>query len=343
MIYKSSAAYSFGKSSKKSESLLNKSMLTNPDSGKYYKEILTKPKGGFKFSKEEKFKTFGPETPGPGKYETNKTTIGVGVPKYSINKSEKETQIGKAIKRLKKNKVPGPGDYAITEENYEKTIFNRTITGHFGKEAKLKLLDNHVPGVGKYTTITSSDFGKGKQNKFTMPKSNRKNIVDLSKTSSSFKNQNDIKALDPGYYKIKSSFGKDGTKPLLRGKPKDLKKLDVPGPGKYNCVEAKMRTLKKNPSTCLGFGNRIDITEREKKKNVPGFKYEYGTDFDVTNKRKIKANTFEKSERMPKVSNNTPGPGAYYIPCSFGVNNTYHGKYSKVWNYNSNECEEINK
>ena len=328
MIYKSSAAYSFGKSSKKTDaSLLNKTMLTTPEIGKYNKDILTKPTGGFKFSKEEKFKTLDQKTPGPGKYETNKSMLGEGVPKYSINKTEKETQIGKAIKKSKKNKIPGPGDYSLTEENYEKTIFNKTMTNHFAKEPKLKLIDNHVPGVGKYSTITTSDFGKSNKNKFTMSKTNRKNIVDTSKTSSSIKNKDDIKALDPGYYEVKSSFGKGGTKPLLRGKPKDMKKLDVPGPGKYDFDKAKMRTLKKNPTTCLGFGNRTDITAREKKKDVPGFKYEYGTDFDVSNKSKIKANTFEKSERMKLAINNTPGPGAYYLPCSFGVTSD---KWTKV-------------
>jgi hypothetical protein len=328
MIYKSSAAYSFSKSSKNTEkSFLNKSVMANPDSGIYYKEILNKPTGGFKFSKEEKFKTFRLETPGPGKYETNKTTLGEGVPKYSINNHDKETQIGKAINQSKKNKIPGPAEYTLSDENYEKTIFNRTMTSRFAKEPKLKLYDNKVPGVGKYDTKTTSDFGKGDKNKFTMSKTNRKNIVDMSKNSSSVKNQGDIKALEPGYYEVKSTFGKGGTKPLLRGKPKDMKKLDVPGPGKYDFDKAKNRTLKKNPSTCLGFGNRTDITAKERKKDTPGFKYEYGTDFDVSNKTKIKANTFEKSERMPKITNKTPGPGAYYIPCSFGVAT---GKFTKV-------------
>ena len=328
MIYKSSAAYSFSKSSKNTEkSFLNKSQIANPDSGIYYKEILNKPSGGFKFSKEEKFKTFRLETPGPGKYETNKTTLGEGVPKYSINNHDKETQIGKAINQSKKNKIPGPAEYTLSDENYEKTIFNRTMTSRFSKEPKLKLYDNKVPGVGKYDTKTTSDFGKGDKNKFTMSKTNRKNIVDMSKNSSSVKNQGDIKALEPGYYEVKSTFGKGGTKPLLRGKPKELKKLDVPGPGKYDFDKAKNRTLKKDPSTCLGFGNRTDITAKERKKDTPGFKYEYGTDFDVSNKTKIKANTFEKSERMPKITNKTPGPGAYYIPCSFGVAT---GKFTKV-------------
>lgn len=328
MIYKSSAAYSFSKSSKNTEKgFLNKSQIANPDSGIYYKEILNKPSGGFKFSKEEKFKTFRLETPGPGKYETNKTTLGEGVPKYSINNHDKETQIGKAINQSKKNKIPGPAEYTLSDDNYEKTIFNRTMTSRFSKEPKLKLYDNKVPGVGKYDTKTTSDFGKGDKNKFTMSKTNRKNIVDMSKNSSSVKNQGDIKALEPGYYEVKSTFGKGGTKPLLRGKPKDMKKLDVPGPGKYDFDKAKNRTLKKNPSTCLGFGNRTDITAKERKKDTPGFKYEYGTDFDVSNKTKIKANTFEKSERMPKITNKTPGPGAYYIPCSFGVAT---GKFTKV-------------
>ena len=104
MIYKSSAAYSFGKSTKKTDtSFLNKTMLTTPEIGKYNQDILVKPTGGFKFSKEEKFKTFRPETPGPGKYETNKTTMGEGVPKYSINTTDKETQMDKAIKRSQKN------------------------------------------------------------------------------------------------------------------------------------------------------------------------------------------------------------------------------------------------
>ena len=41
-----------------------------------------------------------------------------------------------------------------------------------------------------------------------------------------------------------------------------MKKLDVPGPGKCNFYKAKMRSLTKNPSTYLGFGNRTDITAK---------------------------------------------------------------------------------
>ena len=36
---------------------------------------------------------------------------------------------------------------------------------------------------------------------------------------------------------------------------------------------------------------------------------------------------------MPKIVSNTPGPGAYYVPCSFGVTPDYQGidrKFTKV-------------
>ena len=145
-----------------------------------------------------------------------------------------------------------------------------------------------------------------------MSKTVRKDIVDFSKNNSSAKNKNDIIALEPGKYEIKSDFGSGGIKPLLRGKPKDVKKFEIPGPGKYNSENAKIKT---------------DITEKEIKKNIPGFKYEIKSEFDVSDKSKIKANTFEKSPRMKENKNLTPGPGSYYIPCSFGV----VADYEKMW------------
>ena len=330
MIYKTSAAYSFGKSkSKRDESnLLNKTLLTNPDAGKYFKDILTKPTGGYKFSKEQKLKGPKRTAPSPTKYNTNKTTMGEGVPKYSMNKTERETMMDKAIKRTKKKNNPSPGKYNLTEENYEKTVFNKTIAQHFSKEDKLKLVDNKVPGVGKYNAIYTTDFGKGNKNKFSMTSTKRKTIVDTSKTSSSVKHQGDIVALDPGHYEIKSTFGTGGTKPAIRGKPKYIKPFDVPGPGKYNESEAKIKTLKTEPMTSLGFGNKVDITEKERKKDVPGFKYNIPRDFDDMDKKKIKTVTFVKGERMPKIKSTTPGPGAYYIPCSFG--NVDDPKFRKV-------------
>lgn len=318
MIYKSSSAYSFGKVKKDTQSsFVNNSNINNPDFNKYQGDIIIKPTKGYAFSKGEKFKKI-PISPGPGSYNTNNSTIGVGVPKYSLYKSDKETEIGHIVKKNKNAKLPGVGFYTITEENCEKTIFNSTQSNYFSKGEKLKLIDNHVPGVGKYNTYCSTDFGKGNKNKYSMSKTERSDIVDKSKTSSSAKNKGDIKALEPGKYNIDSTFGKGGTKPLLRGKPKEVKPFNIPGPGEYNSDNAKIKTLRKNPTTCLGFGKRTDITASEKKKNVPGFQYNIKSEFDVSNKSKIKANTFSKSERMQNRKTITPGPGAYYLPCSFG-------------------------
>ena len=142
MIYKSSPAYSFGKSIKKSDKgLLYKSMLITPKIGAYKTEILNKPNGGYKFSKLERFKTFRPQTPGPGEYEINNISFGKEVPKYSINKTLRETLINKAIRFSKKNNFPGPCNYTITIENLEKTILPRTLSFFFSKQCKLKNLE----------------------------------------------------------------------------------------------------------------------------------------------------------------------------------------------------------
>ena len=319
MIYKSSSAYSFGKSHKKTESSFINKSSKGVDPFKYQGEIIKKPTKGIPFSKEEKFKIFRPNTPAPGRYDTNKSTLGQGVPKYSLYRTNKETEMSQIIERNKKNQLPGPFDYVVTEENCEKTIFNKTISSHFSKLPKLKQYDNKVPGVGKYNTTSTLDFGKSNKNKFTMTKTLRKDIVDKSKISSSVKNQGDITALEPGKYNVGSSFGKEGIKPLLRGKPKEIKPFNGPGPDKYDVEKAKIKTMRNNPTTCMGFGKRTDITANEVKKNVPFNKYNIKSEFDVSDKNKIKGCTFSKTERMQKIKNITPGPGSYYVPCSFGV------------------------
>ena len=72
-----------------------------------------------------------------------------------------------------KKKVPGPGAYNLTEENYDKTIGKKKIYGYFAKEPKLKYKTSQNPGVGKYE-LTYYDIGNNKK-KFTIPKSSRKN------------------------------------------------------------------------------------------------------------------------------------------------------------------------
>lgn len=329
MIYKSSNAYSFGKS-KKDGALINKSLLTTPSVGKYNKEILNKPTGGYKFSKEAKLKAIRPKTPGPGKYNPKKSLK--NEPNYSINKTDKFTQIDKMVLRSVKSKAPGPGYYSITDENYEKTQGKSSIARHFNKEEKLKSKDNKNPGVGQYNTISAVDFGISQKNKFTIPKSNRKSLVDMTKTSSSFRYKGDIKALDPGYYKIKEKFGNEGTKPTLRGKPKEKKRIDTPGPADYKTAEAKRYVLKKAPTASLGYGKRSDLTGKERKK-TPGFKYNIKSEFDVSEKSKIKTHTFSKTARMKKKVSDTPGPGSYHLPCSFANTPAYQNiesTYKKI-------------
>ena len=335
MIYKASNAFSFGHAQKNTGvNLINKEALKTPGIGQYQKEILTKPTGGQKFLKEEKLKQLRPKTPGPRQYNTNNNGFGESGPKYSMTKSKKETQIDKMVNKSKKNNAPGPGDYPIAEETYQKIKYSNTNVGHFAKSEKFKYKDNKVPGVGKYTINSYKDFGKSEKNKFSMGKANRKDIVDFSKTSSSFKHKNDIKALDPGYYQVNYSqtFGKEGPKISLRGKPKNAKKLDTPGPGGYNQDKAKNYTMKHNPSIGIGYGKRTDITAIAKKKNVPDCTYT-APGFDVSNKSKIGAHTFDKAERMPKKKVGGPGPGSYHIPCSFANTPEYskiENKYAKI-------------
>ena len=186
----------------------------------------------------------------------------------------------------------------------------------------------------KYNLESSYNFGKSQKNKFTIGKAERSNIVDTTKSSSSYRHKGDIKALDPGYYEVRTntSFGKEGPKISIRGKPKELKRIETPGPANYDSVKAKNYTLKNNPSIGLGYGNKTDLIAREKKKNVPDCNYNYNG-FDVSNKSKIKTNTFSKAERMPKQKVNAPGPGSYHIPCSFANTPDYSGitnNFSKI-------------
>ena len=85
MIYKCSPRYSFTRSNRNINSkLIYKGMLATPKVGKYPKNILHKPTGGFSFQKGERFKTLNLETPGPGQYETNFSLLGQAS-KYNLN------------------------------------------------------------------------------------------------------------------------------------------------------------------------------------------------------------------------------------------------------------------
>ena len=258
------------------------------------------------------------DTPGVGKYNV-KTESDKG-PKYSAYQHDKETMFGKLVRDKKKKPMPGPGAYKSQND----TVKPRTILGKFSKLTKEINYDNKKPGVGKYNTESSRDFGKGEKNKFTMSKTKRSNLVDESKVSSSARNKNDIKALEPGKYDIKPMFG-TGRKALLRGKPVYHNRSKTPGPGYYKQEYSKIKTLKTSPSYGIGLGKKTEVI-RKSNAGFPGpGKYDQHNGFDVSDVGKIKAYKFSKDKRMKDKRFMTPGPGAYKLPCSFGFTAPYSG------------------
>ena len=323
MIYESSNAFSFAHATKDLEKvLLNQDALKTPIVGKYNIEIIKKPKGGFHFTKEKKLKLARPKTPGPGRYNVENETFGKCTPKFTMGKRLKDSILNE------KKKIPGPGAYILTDENYEKTVGKKKIFGHFSKMPKYKNINNKTPGVGIYD-LSYYDISKNKK-KITMPKSPRKleyskderlNTTD-DNSEYSFKKRKKI----PKFYQIKPLFGNEGTKPLIRGRLKEAKRLDTPGPGAYNVD----RVRKKTPAASFGYGKKIDFQEIARKKNVPGPKYHLNSDFDIAGKKKLSTIQAKKTKRVFDNRYQTPGPGSYYIPCSFAntplyqsINNNY--------------------
>ena len=137
MIYKISPRYSFTRSNRNINSkLIYRGILTTPGIGKYPKNILNKPTGGFLFQKGERFKTLNFETPGPGQYETNFSLMGetskqslnntFSGPFYRINQAKKKL---KNNANLKKSKFPS---------NINKTLKNSLKDGPSDEKSKEK-------------------------------------------------------------------------------------------------------------------------------------------------------------------------------------------------------------
>jgi hypothetical protein len=327
MIYESSNAFSFPHATKTLEKvLLNQDSLKTPIVGKYNIDIINKPKGGYHFNKEKKLKEVRPKTPGPGKYNVNNETFGKCTPKFTIGKKIKDPIF------YEKKKIPGPGTYNLTEENYEKTVGKKTLLGRFSKMPRLKKIANDNPGVGKYD-LSYYDISKNK-NKYTIPKSARRLELSrderLNTTTDDNSEYSNIKGKKiPKFYQIKPLFGNEGTKPLIRGRLKEAKKLDTPGPGAYNVD----RVRKKTPAASFGYGKKIDFEEIARKKNIPGPKYNFNSEFDISNKKKINAVVYKKPKKVFDDRYQTPGPGSYHIPCSFANTPLYqsiNNKYRKI-------------
>ena len=336
MIYESSNAFTFPHASKKIEKvLINPEQLKTPIVGKYTENIIQKPKGGFHFGKEAKLKQKRPKTPGPGQYDTKNDIFGKCTPKFSMGK-----KLNYNI--YTKKKIPGPGTYNLTESNYEKTIGKRKTLGYISKVPKLKIKNNNVPPVGKYE-LTYYNLGNSNKNKFTIPKSARNMELKKETNENKYKNTKDNK-INNGkqsikrkknrkYDSIKSRFKDEGIKPILKENPKDKKRFSTPGPGKYEVEKAEKKIMKKIPATSFGFGKKIDFEEIAKKNNVPGPKYNINSQFDMTDTKKIHAVKYYKNNKKNNERYQTPGPGSYYIPCSFANTPFYQSienKYRKV-------------
>ena len=333
MIYKSSSAYSFGKGAKTPESnLISKSQKINPPPGSYMKEILNTPTKGYHFPKEPRMKMRKNNTPAPGKYDGAQAGLfGKNAPKFSEYTKDKQTVYGSLVEKKKRQQTPGPGTHDVNNSQLESTIKKRTLGGKFSTLTKDINYDNKVPGVGKYNTMnTSKDFGKSAKGKYTMGSSKRTDIVDTKKTSSSAHNKGDIKALAPGYYNIKPDFGNNAVKVTMGGKRKEILRSKTPGPGVYRQDEAQRRIMKKSPSAGIGLGQKTDILAAQKHKKVPDpGTYRATTEFDVSDKTKIKAFTFVKGKRFNAPRSHTPGPGKYRLPCAFGNTPSYSGITNK--------------
>ena len=322
-MYKSAAAFSFPKGQKVPKKNFLTSSHGKPDPGQYQNELLHKTNTGYHFIKDAKLKPAKTIKPGVGDYNIQSTEP--SGPRYSAYNHVKVTTFGEMVKKKTRQNTPGPGKY----ENKVETVKPRTILGKFSKKTKDINYDNKKPGVGAYNPTTSKEFGKGTKNKFSMPISKRSNIVDTSKNSSSFKHKDDIKALAPGYYTLKQDFGTSGIKMKLRGKPPDMKRAQTPGPDKYKHEDAKIKTLKAAPAYGIGKGKKTTVIRKDNKDYPAPGQYTLKHEFDVSDKKSIKAMTFPKSERMKVRRPKTPGPGQYQIPYSFGYTAPYSGIQNK--------------
>ena len=344
MIYKSSAAYSFPKAGKVPESnLISKSKKNNPPPGYHIGDLITKPKKGFVFSKEEKLKHKINKTPACTKYDgAQKGLFGSGTPHYSFapkngSFAPRETEIGERVRKStrERNKTPFAKDYYITNDMLEKTSKSRTRHVVMKGSSKTLDYDNKVPGVGRYDiTRNSTAFGKSNKGKYSMGKSSRSSIIDRARAKTPGPRETDTQPRSFGYCGSKFSFGKRT----------EIKRPQTPGPGAYNSDNAKNKTLRSTPSIGIGFGKRSD---QFGKKNRIGEKdpgpgcYTLPSEFNIKNASRIKGYSFGKDERMehsfykretvgdgvcrPK----TPGPGLYRIPTAFAHVPLYSGITSK--------------
>lgn len=296
MIYSSPCVYSFGNMPKNtSKNFINTSNKLGP--GQYdFSRKKTNKKGDktFSFGKDEKLKPIKSTTPGPGEYESDFSTFGKNVPKYSMGKSNRISLFDKS-KDNKDNKV-GPGYYTTkpSAENSKKGYSMK------GSERVIHSI-NKVPGPGEYEP--TNYFGKTWYKK-GIPQHDKRETFQIKKEN----------IPGPGAYNTKSDFDskkKNGIS--IRGKPIYSDSNGVPGPGEYSISETDSKGKKGGPQFSMGKEKRQFFGIEDNKNNIgPGM-------YDVKEpKGTSKGYAFSKEEKFSGPISTTPGPGYYKIPCGVG-------------------------
>ena len=306
MYYKSSGVYSFGKQKKSTEqTFINKNIILGPGQYNTIEEEIFRPKSAaFSFSKSSKDPKNKNKNPGPGEYSYNNNEFGQNFPKYSISKSNRITEFNK---KVKKDKLLGPGEYKI--ENAYKKIIKSSPAYRMSKTPKKINYDNNIPGPGEYKT--KEYFGKTFiKRTYDIFGSKKESIFEKSIK----KNKNNP---GPGYYDIEEKQTLKTSKSCFFGKSDKFEKNKNknPGVGEYNIYKEK--NIGEGPVYQFGKSKKKDIFMEEKDINIGPGSYENKSEFDSNNNNN--KSTFSKSEKFDKIKNNTPGVGQYNISNEYKI------------------------
>ena len=164
------------------------------------------------------------------------------------------------------SQTPGPGRYVVKASTSNKSL------GKFDKEKKMIFKPKDTPGVGSYDynmKPTSPQFSMSK-NKIAHSNTIDSNLVSIDITPG------------PGRYNIEKSQIRQNAV-SVRGKPKELKKDPVPGPGSYS--------------------------------TLTNFQHNKGISFSKTAKDYNPCGTMSplNNSKINFYNNQTPGPGRYAV------------------------------
>lgn len=306
-------SYIFGKDKRGFSSLSSFERIPGPGNYNYNEDAIRKNSPHFSFGKEERksFNNKNDDIPGPGTYK-HKEYLGKEGLKISL--SPRLT-----IKNNKLNQL-GPGQYNRTDLNFYKP---KTPSTKFGKLKRFSLsstdiFDNGIPGPGKYNYINSINITKKSEPSWKIGTGKRRGLVETDKYIPG-----------PGIYDVTKKIGKDSPHFSIGMREKEkVLKFNPPGPGKYN--PNKLITFTHSPTWKIGTSKKIKEINIDT--DIPG----PGT-YSVHSKRTSGPRfVFGTEKRGFLTMNELPGPGAYHIPCSIELLNTYtrrKGKFNEEFRY----------